>query len=83
MAYLVYSAISSLDGYVADEDGNFDWAVPDVRDDGRLGDKPCPPRRPVARDAGVRGDLAGRRQDRVFQNARGGVNRQDADRACL
>jgi dihydrofolate reductase len=26
---LVYSAITSLDGYVADEDGNFDWAVPD------------------------------------------------------
>jgi dihydrofolate reductase len=26
---LVYSAIASLDGYVADEDGNFDWAVPD------------------------------------------------------
>ena len=29
MAKLIYSAISSLDGYVADEDGNFDWAVPD------------------------------------------------------
>ena len=29
MAKLVYSAISSLDGYVADEDGNFDWAAPD------------------------------------------------------
>ena len=29
MARLVYSAIASLDGYVADEDGNFDWAVPD------------------------------------------------------
>jgi len=29
MAKLVYSAIASLDGYVADEDGNFDWAVPD------------------------------------------------------
>src|SRR5262245_19091678 len=29
MARLIYSAISSLDGYVADEDGNFDWAVPD------------------------------------------------------
>jgi dihydrofolate reductase len=26
---LVYSAIASLDGYVADEDGNFDWAAPD------------------------------------------------------
>jgi dihydrofolate reductase len=29
MARLIYSAISSLDGYVADEDGNFDWAAPD------------------------------------------------------
>jgi dihydrofolate reductase len=29
MAKLIYSAISSLDGYVADENGNFDWAEPD------------------------------------------------------
>jgi dihydrofolate reductase len=29
MARLTYSAITSLDGYVADEDGTFDWAVPD------------------------------------------------------
>jgi dihydrofolate reductase len=29
MANLIYSAITSLDGYVADQDGNFDWAVPD------------------------------------------------------
>jgi dihydrofolate reductase len=29
MAKLIYSAIMSLDGYVADEDGNFDWAEPD------------------------------------------------------
>jgi dihydrofolate reductase len=29
MAKLIYSAITSLDGYIADEDGNFDWAVPD------------------------------------------------------
>jgi dihydrofolate reductase len=29
MANLIYSAITSLDGYVADEDGNFDWAKPD------------------------------------------------------
>ncbi len=29
MARLVYSAITSLDGYVADEDGNFAWAEPD------------------------------------------------------
>jgi dihydrofolate reductase len=29
MAKLIYSAITSLDGYVADEDGRFDWAEPD------------------------------------------------------
>ena len=29
MAALIYSAITSLDGYVADENGNFDWAAPD------------------------------------------------------
>jgi len=25
MAKLVFSAITSLDGYIEDEDGNFDW----------------------------------------------------------
>ena len=29
MVKLIYSAITSLDGYVADKDGNFDWAAPD------------------------------------------------------
>jgi len=29
MASLIYSALMSLDGYVADASGNFDWAVPD------------------------------------------------------
>jgi dihydrofolate reductase len=29
MAKLIYAAIASLDGYVEDEDGNFDWAAPD------------------------------------------------------
>jgi dihydrofolate reductase len=29
MAKLIYSAISSLDGYVADAEGNFDWSMPD------------------------------------------------------
>jgi len=28
MAHLIYSAISSLDGYIEDTDGNFDWAMP-------------------------------------------------------
>jgi len=29
VAKLIYSAITSLDGYVADRHGNFDWAAPD------------------------------------------------------
>ena len=29
MARLIYSVIASLDGYIADQEGNFDWAVPD------------------------------------------------------
>jgi dihydrofolate reductase len=29
VARLIYSSIASLDGYIADEDGNFDWAEPD------------------------------------------------------
>jgi dihydrofolate reductase len=28
MGNLIYSAITSLDGYVADAEGNFDWAAP-------------------------------------------------------
>ncbi|MGG7104097.1 dihydrofolate reductase family protein [Rhodococcus sp. 24CO] len=30
MVNLEYSAICSLDGYVADDEGNFDWAMPDA-----------------------------------------------------
>jgi dihydrofolate reductase len=29
MGRLIYTAIASLDGYVADKDGNFAWAAPD------------------------------------------------------
>jgi dihydrofolate reductase len=29
MARLIYSSVMSLDGYIADERGNFDWAAPD------------------------------------------------------
>jgi len=29
MARLIYSSITSLDGYIADSRGNFDWAEPD------------------------------------------------------
>ncbi len=47
MAKLIYSAITSLDGYVADEGGNFDWAVPD--EEVHTFVKQCPPE---ARTAG-------------------------------
>jgi dihydrofolate reductase len=30
VAKLIYSAIASLDGYIEDEDGKFDWAAPDA-----------------------------------------------------
>jgi dihydrofolate reductase len=30
MPNLIYSAITSLDGYVADDEGRFDWAEPDA-----------------------------------------------------
>lgn len=29
MAKLIYSAIASLDGYVEDKSGSFEWAAPD------------------------------------------------------
>lgn len=29
MGQLIYTGIASLDGYVADRDGNFDWSAPD------------------------------------------------------
>jgi dihydrofolate reductase len=30
MGRLIYSALASLDGYVADAEGNFEWAAPDA-----------------------------------------------------
>jgi len=38
VAKLIYSAIASLDGYVADRDGNFDWAAPDAEVHGFVND---------------------------------------------
>jgi dihydrofolate reductase len=35
---LIYSAIVSLDGYIEDEDGNFDWAKPDEEVHGFIND---------------------------------------------
>jgi dihydrofolate reductase len=38
MAKLIYAAISSLDGYVADAEGNFDWSAPDEEVHGFVND---------------------------------------------
>jgi dihydrofolate reductase len=38
MAHLIYSAISSLDGYIEDMDGRFDWAAPDEEVHGFIND---------------------------------------------
>jgi hypothetical protein len=56
VAKLIYSTITSLYGYVADEDGNFNWAAPDEEVHSFVNDLERP-------------DLAGGRQDRVLQDA--------------
>jgi dihydrofolate reductase len=38
MGKLIYSGIASLDGYVADRDGNFDWSAPDEEVHGFIND---------------------------------------------
>ena len=38
MAHLIYSAISSLDGFIEDMEGNFDWAAPDEEVHGFIND---------------------------------------------
>jgi dihydrofolate reductase len=42
MAHLIYSAICSLDGYVSDEGGGFDWAEPDPEVHGFVNDQERP-----------------------------------------
>jgi hypothetical protein len=92
MAKLIYSAITSLDGYVADQDGNFDWAEPDEEVHTFINDLERPvgtylydpaSRRPAALLQGLRGDMAGGRQDRVLGDAGVCIQRQDEDRARL
>lgn len=51
MGRLVYVSIGSLDGYFADEDGNFDWSAPDEDVHGFIN----------AREAAVSAELYGRR----------------------
>ncbi|NMC34000.1 MAG: dihydrofolate reductase family protein [Veillonellaceae bacterium] len=38
MAQLIYSVITSLDGYIEDKDGSFDWAAPDEEVHGFIND---------------------------------------------
>ena len=56
MARLIYSAIASLDGYVADEQGRWDWSVPDAEVHAAVND--------VARSVGTH--LYGRRMYEVL-----------------
>ena len=56
MARLIYSAITSLDGYVADENGNFDWAAPDEEVHAFVNDLERPIGTLSLRAADVRGD---------------------------
>ena len=61
MAKLIYSAIASLDGYVADEHGNFDWSEagrrgPPLRQRPRAADRDVSPRPPPLRGDGRLGE---------------------------
>ena len=56
MGRLTYSAIASLDGYVADEQGNWDWSVPDAEVHAFVND----------RTRGARTHLYGRRMYEVL-----------------
>jgi dihydrofolate reductase len=53
---LLYAALASLDGYMADADGNFDWAVPDAEEHQFIND--------LQRDVGLH--LYGRRMYEVL-----------------
>jgi hypothetical protein len=61
VAKLIYSAIASLDGYVADADGAFDWSAPDEEVHAfvkrpRAGGRDPPLRAPHVRGHGRLGD---------------------------
>ena len=104
MANLVYAVISaSLDGYVEDEDGNFDWAAPDEEVHAFINDLERPigtylyGRRlyevmaywETARTATTSRQSSGTTRqiwqaaDKIVysHDARGGLQREDADRA--
>ena len=69
---LIYSAITSLDGYIEDENGNFDWAEPDEEVFAFVNE--------LERPIGFCQHLACRGQDRLLQNLGVGVDRKDQDR---
>lgn len=56
MSRLLYAALASLDGYMADEDGRFDWAMPDAEEHQFVND--------LQRDVGLH--LYGRRMYEVL-----------------
>ena len=68
MAKLIYSGITSLDGYVADKAGKFDWSVPDSEVHTAIND--------LTRSVGT--FLLGRRMNQVLVAGHGG--RRSADR---
>ena len=54
---LIYSAISSLDGYIEDADGRFDWGVPDEDAHAFINDLERPVGTYLQRAPDVRGDV--------------------------
>jgi hypothetical protein len=78
VAKLIYSALTSLDGFVADESGNFDWAAPDAEvhtfdnDLARpIGTQPCRAGRPPgATRAARRAPIRQRRRVPALPNDR-------------
>ena len=52
MAHLVYSAITSLDGYVVDAEGTFAWAAPDEEVHAFVNDSGAPASAPTSTAVG-------------------------------
>ena len=79
MAKLIYSAIASLDGYVEDEQGGFEWAAPDEEAHAFVNDL----ERPIGTYLYglLRGDLAGGGEGRLLADAARGIDGEDAHRA--
>ena len=67
MAKLIYSAITSLDGYIEDADGGFDWAAPDEEVHAFVNELERPVGNLPLRPPDVRNDgLLGERRRRVI-----------------